>query len=348
MSDTEFTDGFRRIRAVRRRLGAEEGISFVRESFLGAEPGLPLVIQPAVDGVDLAEWGAINRESCRDKLLKYGGILFRGFRLESLETFERLITAISGPLLSYNERSSPRTHIERNIYTSTDYPAGQEIFPHNENSYQSSWPMKIGFFCMTAPGSGGETPIVDTRKVLRQLRAATIGRFVKKRILYVRNFGAGFGLPWQTVFQTDDPRAVDAYCAAVGIETQWRMDQRLTTRQVRDAVVRHPMTRELVWYNHAAFFHVSTLSAEVRTALLSNFAEDELPSNTYYGDGTEIEPEALEELRSSYREQTVMFSWRRADVLLLDNMLAAHGRNPYSGPRKIVVAMSEPYGCSVS
>jgi alpha-ketoglutarate-dependent taurine dioxygenase len=345
MSNAEFVDGLKRIRAVRRRLGGEGGISFVRESFLGEEPGLPLVIQPAVDGVDLAECVAMNRESYRDKLLKYGGILFRGFHLESLKTFERLITAISGPPLSYNERSSPRTQIERNIYTSTDYPADQEIFPHNENSYQSSWPMKIGFFCVTAPEHGGETPIVDTRKVLHRLRSTTIDRFVEKRILYVRNFGAGFGLPWQTVFQTNNPRAVDAYCAAAGIETQWRTNQRLTTRQMRDAVVCHPMTHEPVWFNHAAFFHVSTLRAEIRAALLSNFAEDELPSNTYYGDGTGIEPEVLEELRAAYREQTVVFSWRQADVLLLDNMLAAHGRRPYSGTRKIVVAMSELHGC---
>ncbi|MNG41197.1 Taurine catabolism dioxygenase TauD, TfdA family [compost metagenome] len=35
------------------------------------------------------------------------------------------------------------------------------------------------------------------------------------------------------------------------------------------------------------------------------------------------------------------FDWRKGDVILLDNMLAAHARDPFEGPRKIVVAMGE-------
>jgi hypothetical protein len=29
-------------------------------------------------------------------------------------------------------------------------------------------------------------------------------------------------------------------------------------------------------------------------------------------------------------------------VLLLDNLLAAHGRQPFEGPREVVVAMADP------
>jgi hypothetical protein len=32
------------------------------------------------------------------------------------------------------------------------------------------------------------------------------------------------------------------------------------------------------------------------------------------------------------------------DILMVDNMLVAHGREPFSGPRKILVAMAEPFG----
>ena len=37
----------------------------------------------------------------------------------------------------------------------------------------------------------------------------------------------------------------------------------------------------------------------------------------------------------------VQFQWREGDVLMVDNMLVAHARNPYQGARKIVVAMGE-------
>jgi alpha-ketoglutarate-dependent taurine dioxygenase len=111
---------------------------------------------------------------------------------------------------------------------------------------------------------------------------------------------------------------------------------------VRPAVTRHPVTGETLWFNHATFFHVSTLAPAIREELLVEFAEDELPANTYYGDGSPIEPEILDQLRALYEQFTVSFAWQKGDVLLLDNMMVAHGRAPYEGARKILVGMAEP------
>ena len=72
-------------------------------------------------------------------------------------------------------------------------------------------------------------------------------------------------------------------------------------------------------------------------------AEEDVPANTYYGDGSPIEPEVLDEIRDAYGSATVSSAWRRGDILLLDNMLTAHSRTPYVGERKILVGMSEPH-----
>src|SRR5213075_665444 len=94
----------------------------------------------------------------------------------------------------------------------TDYPSSHSIFPHNENAYALAWPLKIYFYCDRPAEQGGETPIADVRRVLRRIRPETQERFIGRKWMYVRNFGQGLGLEWQTVFQTSDKQVVEQYC----------------------------------------------------------------------------------------------------------------------------------------
>jgi len=310
------------------------------------QPALPLLIQPVAEGIDLLAWASNNRQLLEQYLLKHGGILFRNFALRgtgssaSVADFEEFITRVSEKPLEYSERSSPRSQVSGNIYTSTDYPAKQSIFLHNENSYRKNWPLHIFFFCQQPAQQGGETPIADTRKIYEQIDPAIRERFRQKQVLYVRNFGDGIGLSWETVFQTTDKKVVEQYCRQSGIEWEWRSRNRLRTRAVRPAIINHPTSGEPLWFNHLTFFHVTTLEPKIRNALLAAFKEEDLPTNTYYGDGTPIEDAVLEELRQAYASETVVFPWQQGDILMLDNMLAAHGRRPFVGPRQILAGMS--------
>jgi alpha-ketoglutarate-dependent taurine dioxygenase len=327
--------------------GARRAVAVSQESLVVSEPlvageSLPRAVRPTVPGVSLGSWAEANRPWIDRELQKHGGLLFRGFDIPAVGDFDQAVRSISGDLLEYRERSSPRHAVAGKIYTSTDYPPDQPIFLHNENSYQKTWPMRIFFFCHVEPADRGETPIADTRKVFARLDPAVRAKFAGLGWMYVRNFGDGFGLDWQTVFQTDDRARVEEHCRVSGIEVEWKSDGRLRTRAVRRAWAKHPTTGEPVWFNHATFFHISTLTAGVREALLEEFAEEDLPANTYYGDGSPIEPEVLDHLRAAYDAETIRFPWCRGDLLMLDNMMVAHGRAPYSGARQILVGMSHP------
>jgi alpha-ketoglutarate-dependent taurine dioxygenase len=326
---------------IRRKAVRTTSAGLIHTGYLNEAQTLPLLIQPAVKGLNLITWASGNRELIEAKLLTHGALLFRNFRLQEAADFEEAVRAISGELLEYKERSSPRTQVAGRIYTSTDYPAEHRIFPHNENSYQLAWPLKIFFFCERPAERGGATPLADCRKIYQRISASTRARFAEKQWMYMRNFGGGFGLDWRMVFQTAEHERAEEYCRRNGIEVEWRSDDRLRLRAVRPAIAIHPKTGETVWFNHAMSFHVTTLEPTVRDSLLAEFAEEDLPSNSYYGDGTPIEPEVLEEVRDAYLKESVRFDWQPGDLLLVDNMLVAHGREPYAGPRRVLVAMAE-------
>jgi len=247
-------------------------------------------------------------------------------------------------LLEYTYRSSPRTQVKGNIYTSTEYPADQSIPFHNEMSYTRTWPLKIAFCALQVSTTGGETPISDSRRVYQLLDPAIRERFERLGVMYVRNYSPGLDLPWQNVFQVETPEEVEEFCRAAGIEWEWKGRDHLRTRQVCQAVAVHPKTGDKVWFNQAHLFHVTSLPAATREMFMSEFAEEDLPRNTYYGDGSPIEPSVLDEIRGAWAEASVCFPWERGDVLLLDNMLMAHGRASFEGPRRIVVGMAESWG----
>jgi alpha-ketoglutarate-dependent taurine dioxygenase len=315
----------------------------VESGFLVEGQELPLVIRPVRKEVDLGAWAQGHREFIEENLLKYGGLLFRGFGLGAQTHFEQFIEAISLPLMEYMEGATPRKKLGANVYTSTEFPPERSISIHNELCYVLTWPMKILFFCVTPPARGGETPIGDVRKVWRRLRPETRERFAAKGWLLLRNFGDGFGLPWQTSYHVSDRAALEDYFRGARISYEWIDDDHLRTRQVRPAVTTHPKTGETVWFNHIGFWHESSLEPHIRQMFLSEWKEEGLPFNTYYGDGSRIEESVIDELRRAYDDETIAFTWERGDILLLDNMLVAHGRNPFEGERRILTAMGEPY-----
>ncbi|VVE72159.1 Linear gramicidin synthase subunit B [Pandoraea anapnoica] len=305
---------------------------------------LPMVVEPRDAGVPIEAAASALHALVDEYLPTHGGVLFRGFKVDGDASFREFAASFGHSLLTYEFGSTPRSKVAQGVYTSTEYPPHQHIPLHNEQSYTRDWPMKIWFYSVLTAQEGGETPIADSRRIYARLPQDLRERFASKGLMYVRNFGNGFDVPWTQVFNTEDRAEVEAYCRAHRIACEWKDDGELRTRQLCQAVAQHPVTGDWVWFNQAHLFHISNLESDVRETLLDVVGEEDLPRNVYYGDGSPIEEDALATIRHVLEAEKISFPWQNGDVLMLDNMLAAHARSPFKGPRKVVVAMAQAHG----
>lgn len=324
-----------------RRRGIDLGqIALIRSEAMREGQTLPLVIRPAAEGVDLAAWAADHHAWIEEHLWRHGGLLFRGFGIRSEAEFERFAGAICTELFGeYGDLPPERPGGK--IYKSTPYPADKPILFHNESSHTHRWPMKQWFCCVLPSQEGGETPVIDCRVAWHRVDRGVVERLERLGLRYVRNFTEGLDVRWQDFFRTACRDEVEACCTRAGIGFEWLPNGGLRTRQQAPAVLRHPRTGDAVFFNQIQLHHASCLDPSVRASLEALFGFEGLPRNVHYGDGSPIEDEVVRHIGAVYDEIAVAFPWEAGDVLMVDNMLTAHSRNPYVGPRKILVAMGE-------
>jgi alpha-ketoglutarate-dependent taurine dioxygenase len=299
---------------------------------------IPL-FEASIGGLDLASCVESTHDRIRSLLHEHGALLVRGMA-GARDGFPVAVRRIGdGDLLDYSNRSTPRSRVDGNVFTSTEYPPDQVIPQHSEQAYTSRWPLVLGFFCEVAARSGGETPLASAAEVLRSLPKGLVARFRDLGVRYERWFHPHLDLPWSEVFQTDDPAKVGDIAAAAGIEATWFDDGILRTRERAQGVIGHPVTGTQLWFNQAHLFHPAALSAKVRHGLRRRYG-DRLPRNACFGDGTPIDDAAIEQISAAFDCHRWSFRWRDGDVLLVDNLAMTHGRNAFEGDRRVLVAMA--------
>jgi hypothetical protein len=308
---------------------------------------LPFIIHANDEKTDdLTVFWAAQNNVIDALLLTHGAILFKGFKINTEGKFGSFMRALPLALGSYLDGNSPRTKLSDAVYTSTEYPAEFSISLHNELSYSNIWPARLYFCCLIAASTGGSTTIADSRILLDSLPSDLVREYEEKGVMYVRNLrgegAAGIGKSWQQTFETTSRMEVECHCRLRNIEYEWFPDGRLRVMQTRPALAKHPLCGAKVWFNQADQFHPSTNPPNVYEALLELYEGSpfDMPQYSCFGDGTQITEDTLAEVRRVMGEQEVAFGWERGDLMVIDNMLSAHGRSPYTGERKVLVSMT--------
>ncbi|MCF6436738.1 TauD/TfdA family dioxygenase [Pseudoalteromonas sp. MMG022] len=297
------------------------------------------VIENRGSNTSAIQWASDNIDTINKTILESGALLIRNFDLQDLESFKEVSGVFVENSTNYVEGGTPRQKLGNNVYTSTEYPEKLSIFPHNELSYVIKVPEKIIFACLQAAIVKGATPIADCRKVLSYIDADIVEEFEARQWKLIRNFGTGLGPDLIRAFETEDHLAIEQYCKQMQMDYEKISEHQVRTTQVRPAVHTHPITLEKVWMNHIAFWHPSSMEPKIKDEMLAAFGHEGMPFNVFWGDGETISDDIIDNIRTAYNKATVRFDWKKGDILFMDNKLVAHGREPFAGPRKVVVAM---------
>lgn len=309
-------------------------------------PGHPALTRaPGTAGLDEAcQWLKEAEPELRSALLEHGAVFVRGLPVASSEDVALVRDILIPRRTPYREKATPRSDFGNGVFSSTDLPPAQAIRMHNENSYTLTFPGLLLFACLVAPAEGGATPVADCRKVLRDLPPGLVRRMRTAGWTLTRNYTGLVSLDWPTAFGTENRDEVAAYCADNHIGWRWLPDGTLRTRQLRPGIITHPRAGAEVWFNHVAFWSEWSLDTDIRAALIEEFGPDGLPFSTGFGDEAPLAEPDVAALNAAYAAATVREAWQPGDVMLVDNLLSAHGRDPFRGDRKIAVAMGEPVG----
>lgn len=279
-----------------------------------------------------------------EEAMRQGAVKFNGIQIETQDNFQHIVDAISDKFMNYIDGNSPRTKLSGNVYTSTEYDQTQRITMHNELSYSAKWPNKLFFSCLKPAEQGGETLLADSREILRKMDQKIVEEVRKKGVLYIRNLhsGTGIGPSWQDTFETADKEQLENYCRSYGINFEWGKNGELRLKQYSKGIINHRITAEELWFNQIDQFHPIQLGEDMLETLTILYeSAEEYPMYVTFGDGTAISQDMVQEISSTIDSLVMAPAWQKNELLIVDNEMIAHGRNPYLGTRKVVVAMCE-------
>jgi alpha-ketoglutarate-dependent taurine dioxygenase len=304
------------------------------------QPGKPPMLRAEAPG-DAPSWAAEHRDALRTAVAEHGSVLVRGLGLRDSTEVGAVFARLATGLMTEKEAFASRQTYSAGVYSSSKWPSNQPMCMHHELSYTIEFPGLMLFACLRAPTDGGATAVADSPTVLDALPTELVERFEREGWLLTRNYNDEIGASFAEAFGTEDRGTVESYCRANAIEFQWQPDGGLRTRQRRSAVVRHPVTGARCWFNQIAFLNEWTIDPEVREFLVDVYGADGLPFNTRFGNGDPIGEDVVALLNRVYETNTAREPWQAGDLMLVDNVRTAHSREPFEGPREVLVAMAD-------
>jgi len=327
----------------------------------GAAAALPKAGRPPLfihhdgslkDAEAFLAWSRERRSLLDALVLEHGGVVLRGFPITTPEQFDRFAGLFPIYRHGYAGGMAPRRHVTGNVLESTYLTEGFKLSLHSEMAYMNSFPPRIAFFCQQASPVGGETIIGSLAELTHRIPPALREKIERHKVRVVRNYapcGASRALEtiedtnqigWDEAFGTEQRSEVERLCGSLGLEFAWNEDGSLTLFDLVAPFTTHPETGERV-YRSSLHTDITSERQGMSAARDQLIAGQKHPSGSYLDTGEKLAREEAECIHRIQEEIEIAWRWRDGDLMILDNLQVAHGRNPFSGPRQVHVALLE-------
>ena len=212
-------------------------------------------------------------------LIEKGMVLIRGYDLTTPQDFQKAALTIFPKLQAEYPGAGPRTKVTEYVWTVSETDNYLPIPGHTELSYfPADRPDYILFFCSQTAIDGGETPVIDMKSVLLELRSVLPQKYFQKnllaQILMVKKAFSLFDVrtwkipwfrsakSWSTTFKTEDKNLVKQIFKDSERELEWTAHEDLIVSSVMTTTIHHPITNELLWSGLFPKFHLWGISIE--------------------------------------------------------------------------------------
>jgi len=304
-------------------------------------PFVYLCKDPSLSLDKASDWVAKHRDELLQHAHQHGAVLLRDFPVSDAEGFDAIIRALDVPNFPYEKSLSNAVRVNRTerVFSANEAPPEVQIFFHHEMAQTPLFPRWILFSCEVAPQQGGATPLCRSDVLLERLQEEQpefVQRCQQLGLRYTNvmpdqdDAQSGMGRSWRSTLGVDSREEAEARLKTLGYEWEWQEDGCLKATTPPLPAVAECDDGRKVFFNQLI-------------AAFCGWKDDRNdPSQAIrHGDGSKLDTDAVMAAAKIADEITFNMQWQVGDVVLIDNTIVMHAREPFVGKRKVVASLAE-------
>uniref|UniRef100_A0A7S1QFZ7 NADP-dependent oxidoreductase domain-containing protein n=1 Tax=Neobodo designis TaxID=312471 RepID=A0A7S1QFZ7_NEODS len=318
----------------------------------------PLVLVPNPAGkhaagsnfVLLQEFMRANHEAVRRAASEYGAVLFSGFDVRSGEEWSTLLNSTGIKQMSYVGGAAVRKLIvgcesrpmqDMQVLTTNESPPSQPIPFHHELAQTANPPDHICFYCLHNDAEGGSTPLIRSDFVWEFIVKTHPDFAAKIEALGVKyrkvapgrdDPSSALGRSWRSMFHVETKEAAEAAMTKEGNTWEWLNDEDDSCRVISPVL---PAVR--VSSNGAKTFYNQLVAAYTGWVDKRNA----LKQAVVFADDTPLPDDVVMDIVRFMNANACAYRWSPGRFVIVDNSVAYHSREPFTGRRRIYAAIGQ-------